>query len=103
MGCDTLQNPVHSFFALDFSPVYDYNYYSSNYADLTGAFHGDDVALFKHYLTYGLLEGRQANANYNLWTYINNYGDLRDAFGWNLAEYVLHYINYGQYEGRVAV
>ena len=102
-GCNTLQNPVHSFFNVDFSPVYDYYYYNGHYPDLENAFGGDDVALFSHYLTNGLYEGRQASANFNLWTYIYNYEDLRNAFGWDLAAYVLHYINYGQYEGRIAV
>ena len=102
-GCNTLQNPVHSFFNVDFSPVYDYYYYNGHYPDLVNAFGGDDVALFSHYLTNGLYEGRQASANFNLWTYIYNYEDLRNAFGWDLAAYVIHYINYGQYEGRIAI
>ena len=102
-GCDTLQNPVHTFFGTDFSPVYDYNYYLDNNPDLRIAFGENDVSLFGHYLYYGLYEGRQASPNFNLWTYIGNYEDLRNAYGWDLAAYVLHYINYGQYEGRVAV
>ena len=103
VGCNTLQNPVHTFFAVDFSPVYDYYYYNGHYTDLYNAFGGDDVALFSHYLTSGIYEGRQASSNFNLWTYISNYEDLRNAFGWDLGAYVLHYINYGRFEGRVAV
>ena len=102
-GCDTLQNPVHTFFSTDYSPVYDYNYYLDNNPDLRIAFGENDVLLFGHYLNYGLYEGRQASPNFNLWTYISNYEDLRNAYGWDLAAYVLHYINYGQYEGRIAV
>ena len=79
--------------------LYD-DLYATLYAMIDG---GDDVALFSHYLTSGIYEGRQASSNFNLWTYISNYEDLRNAFGWDLGAYVLHYINYGRFEGRVAV
>jgi len=102
-GCNTLQNPIHVLFNVDFSPVYDYYYYNSHYPDLAYAFGGDDMSLLIHFLSHGIYEGRQASANFNLMTYINNNEDLRNAFGWDILSYIIHYINFGQYEGRVAV
>ncbi len=102
-GCNTLQNPIHTFFGVDFSPVYDYEYYKSHNADLRMAFGDNDMDYFAHFLTNGMNEGRQASAGFNVWTYASNYADLRNVFGWNLSGYYLHYINYGKKEGRIAV
>lgn len=101
-GCDTLQNPICTFFGVDFSSVYDYNYYNAVYADLRNAFGGDDGALFVHFLTSGMDEGRRAKSTFDVHKYISNYEDLRRAFGWNIRDYYLHYVSHGVYEGRIA-
>lgn len=103
VGCDTLQNPIHSFLGVDFSPVYDYNYYTEHNADVRDAFKGDDLATFVHFLAYGCREGRQGSETFNVWTYANNNPDLVNVYFFDLASYYLHYINWGKKEGRVAV
>lgn len=93
----------HYFFGVDFSPVYDFNYYQEHNPDIRAAFGNDDVATFVHFLTCGMNEGRQGSANFNMGIYASRYPDLFAAFYFNLQEYYLHYIKCGRAEGRVAV
>ncbi len=95
-GASTVYNGV------DYSAVYDYNYYINNYADLRTAFGSNSSAALEHFATYGMNEGRQASADFNVGIYKNNYADLRAAFGDNTKLYYQHYINFGKNEGRNA-
>ena len=95
-GASTVYNGV------DYSAVYDYNYYINNYADLRVAFGNNSSAALEHFATYGMNEGRQASADFNVGIYKNNYADLRAAFGDNTKLYYQHYINFGKNEGRNA-
>jgi hypothetical protein len=61
----------------------------------------DDLAALSHFVRYGMSEGRQATASFNVTYYINRYGDLRNAFGNNLQRYYMHYIQHGIQEGRI--
>ena len=47
-------------------------------------------------------EGRQASADFNVYTYMNRYRDLNAAYGSDLKMYYQHYIKYGISEGRSA-
>ncbi|MCD7981948.1 MAG: N-acetylmuramoyl-L-alanine amidase [Clostridiales bacterium] len=87
---------------VDYSAVYDYDYYINRYADLKAAFGSDQTAALKHFVTYGMKEGRQASEDFNVTIYKSNYYDLQKAFGDDLPSYYLHYINYGKAEGRNA-
>ena len=98
-----IMDPEHVFWGVDFSPVYDFNYYVNHNDDLKSIFANDDIAAFNHFLMYGINEGRMASPNFNVWAYASNNEDLRNAFGWNLSAYYLHYIQYGRSEGRIAV
>lgn len=102
-GVTSLQNPVTAMDGVNYSAVYDYSYYFSKYADLRKAYGDDDVALLKHFIRYGMREGRQAKSTFNVQTYRARYADLRKAFGSNLKSYYLHFIRYGKSEGRTAV
>jgi hypothetical protein len=85
---------------MDYSAVYDKDYYLSSNADLQAAFGDNAEALIKHFVEYGMKEGRQANAAFNVLAYKEKYGDLREAFGDDIAAYYVHYITYGKAEGR---
>ena len=107
INCTTLQNPVSTYAGVNYSLVYDGNYYVNKYADLKKAFalkgHADlidDVALIDHFVTYGMNEGRQAKESFDKNSYYNEYADLRAAYGKNWKNYYLHYIQYGNKEGR---
>lgn len=85
-----------------YAPVFDASYYAKNNKDLKIAFGNDENALFQHFLNYGMSEGRQASAEFNVKSYRNAYADLRQAFGNDLKSYYLHYIYRGKKEGRIA-
>ena len=87
---------------VDYSAVYDYNYYVNKYSDIKAAFGGDPQKTLEHFLNYGMQEGRQAIATFDVTSYAYKYYDLRNAYKNNLKQYYLHYINYGKKEGRTA-
>ena len=63
-------------------------------------YNGDELGLLLHFIQFGMAEGRQANANFDVTSYRNRYSDLRAAFGSDLKQYYLHYITDGKREGR---
>lgn len=85
---------------IDYSPVFDPEYYSTKYADLKAAFGNSVDALFEHFINNGMDEGRQASAQFNPVAYKNRYPDLQAAFGDHWRQYYLHYLNNGIKEGR---
>lgn len=82
--------------------VFDAKYYADTYADLKAAFGYNEEALFAHYITCGLNEGRSASPEFDVVQYRRNYEDLNQAFGDNWDAYVDHYFNFGIAEGRSA-
>ena len=82
--------------------IFDSGYYHDHYGDLANAFGSDSVALFEHFIKYGMDEGRQASTGFNVYTYMNRYRDLNAAYGSDLKMYYQHYIKYGISEGRSA-
>ena len=97
-----MQNPETVYNGINYAAVYDYNYYVSNNKDVKNTYGNDDLAVLKHFVEFGMKEGRQANSSFNVSSYKNRYVDLRNAFGKDLKSYYLHYINCGKREGRVA-
>lgn len=87
---------------VDYKDVYNYNYYRSHNKDLEAAFGDDYLAYLDHFIKYGMSEGRQGNAEFNVAAYKNKYADLRDAFKDDLLKYYLHYMKFGKAEGRRA-
>ena len=96
IGATTMYNGV------DYSSIYDYNFYVQRYPDIKAAFGGDDYAVIAHFVNNGMNEGRQAKATFNVNYYKSNYVDLQKVFGNNLKLYYIHYINNGIREGRTA-
>ena len=95
-----LTNYVTSLDGIDYGDVYDYTYYLNQYDDLKKAFDGDEVAALRHFVLFGMREGRQASEAFNVTAYKNRYVDLKNAFGADLQNYYFHYIAYGKNEGR---
>lgn len=101
-GVTKLQNPLTVYNGIDYSAVYDYNYYLKKYKDLAKVYTNDDVGLLTHFVVSGMSEGRQAKADFNVNSYRNLYPDLRQAYGTDLRSYYIHYMNAGKAEGRKA-
>lgn len=93
---------VTTYQGVDYSDVYDYDYYTKKYSDIYTAFVNDPAGAIEHFINFGIKEARQANEEFNITAYKNNYADLRNAFGDNNVAYVRHYIELGQKEGRNA-
>lgn len=84
---------------LDYDLVYnkdDYLYYNKDIADLIT----DDEELFKHFIEYGMKEGRQGSINFDVQYYRETNGDLGEIYGEDLTQYYIHYMEYGYREGR---
>lgn len=91
------------FEGLDYSPVFDPTFYANKYPDLKIAFGSNATALFHHFCTNGMKEGRMGSVNFNVITYKSNYIDLRNAFHDNLPLYYKHYLTNGYKENRKCV
>lgn len=101
-GVNTLQKPITTYNGIDYSAVYDYNYYLKKHSDLAKIYTNDDIGLLAHFVNCGMSEGRQAKDSFDVFSYRNQYQDLRVAFGNNLKNYYMHYISNGKAEGRKA-
>ena len=85
---------------LDYSSVFDANYYLSLYPDVAKATSGNSDLALDHFINYGMSEGRRGSANFDVQSYFNEYPDLRAAFGFDLVKYYEHYVTAGKAEGR---
>lgn len=83
----------------DLSLVFDAEYYMNANKDIAKLYPGEEGAR-KHFILYGMKEGRNGNASFNVQAYKNRYKDLQEAYGSNLRFYYFHYINFGHAEGR---
>ena len=107
-GCGSLAGAVASQGGTDYSPVYDFDFYTSNNGDVLSAFTTvrgglrfvDDAAVLRHFVSCGMAEGRRGSESFDVHGYRNRYADLRKAFGQNLKSYYIHYLNCGIKEGR---
>lgn len=88
---------------LDYSPIYNFEYYLNRYPDIKSVFGNDEKAALNHFIIYGMKEGRSAQANFDVYFYRSSYPDLEAAFGDDLMSYFYHYINYGMKEGRMGI
>ena len=82
--------------------VFDATYYAETYPDVVAVLGTDVNVLLAHYLTSGVVEGRNASATFNLDAYASANPDLVAVFGDNVNAYVQHYANYGVNENRIA-
>lgn len=104
---NTAYNTVYA--GVDYKDVYDYEYYINRYSDIAAIYSGDYAGALRHFVQYGMNEGRQAIGTFNVNIYKATYtrngdstkNDLR-ALGDNLKLYYMHYIEYGKAEGRIA-
>ena len=100
-GTTKMQNPTTVFGGVDYAPVYDYQYYIDHNPDVVKVFGDDDWQVLWHFVIFGMDEGRQGSANFDVNSYRYQYSDLRPFFRGNLKSYYLHYINSGIRERRV--
>lgn len=85
-----------------FRAVFNAEYYYNAYSDLQAAIGYDEEGLFRHFISYGIFEGRTGDGEFCFRTYMESYSDLQGAFGADYGAYCRHYIEYGRSEGRTA-
>lgn len=89
---------------VDYSAVFDADYYYSIYPDIRSVIGNDPKALLDHFISFGMQEGRRGNAEFDVKAYMENNPDLTQLLGTEDYEsYYLHYISCGKDEGRSAV
>lgn len=87
---------------VDYSAIFDLEYYMNKYPNLVSVFGTDYDKYIEHFVNYGMKEGRQASETFNLEYYKKKYPNLVKAFGNNNQAYYEHFIEYGIKEGRQA-
>ena len=101
-GNDDIDKTSTIYKGVDYAPVFDAKYYLNRYSDLKLAFGNDYAAALKHFVDYGIGEGRRASESFDVTLYKANYPDLQELFGDDNIKYVDHYLDYGINEGRCA-
>ncbi len=108
-GCSKIKGLRTSSGGVDYAPVYDPGYYLSRNDDVEKAYTKvsgcgvtmlDDSAVLRHFINYGMAEGRRGSEAFDVHGYKTRYLDLRKAFGKNLKAYYTHYLKYGLKERR---
>lgn len=88
---------------------FDYVRYADDNPDVKEAFGLDASALYRHYTTYGIKEGRAAYvkasaaikaSNFDYKRYADENADVKAAFGYDAKALYNHYITYGIKENR---
>jgi uncharacterized protein YgiM (DUF1202 family) len=112
IGCfapvsSTLQNisPVTKVSAASTSSIddilFDYRYYYYKYPDLQKAFGYNREKLYKHWIQYGMSEGRRPSIFYDPIYYQSTYADLDKVWHNDFVSLYRHFATYGIPEGRV--
>lgn len=102
IGCVTFPNTIDNSQAK--AITFNYKFYADLYLDLKNTYGYNEAALYKHWITYGVKEGRIASPAYSSSAYLKNNADIASAYGsTNYAKAYFHYTTYGYQEGdRIA-
>lgn len=88
---------------IDYSKVFNPTYYELHNKDVAKTCNGNSKMLFDHFITFGMKEGRQGSADFNVNIYKERYSDLRAKFGSDLPKYYRHFCMKGFYENRKGI
>lgn len=87
---------------IDYTPVFDVEYYYEQNPDLQQSIGKNDDLLFQHFLDSGMSQGRKSSHYFDINIYKENNPDLVAVFGDDLKQYYVHYATTGWQEGRIA-
>ncbi len=88
---------------VNYSAVYDYNYYVDKYPSLWRKYGTKDSKVLAYFVNNGMKKGHQAKATFNVTSYAYKYYDLRRQYKNDLKKYYMHYIKKGKKQGRKAI
>ena len=81
---------------IDYSRVYDYNYYVSHNPDVKKKCGVDDVAAFEDFMERGIYLGLRGNATFNVKSYMAANPGLKKKYGSNYEKYYTYYAKTGK-------
>ncbi|MCQ2521067.1 MAG: GDSL-type esterase/lipase family protein [Lachnospiraceae bacterium] len=94
--------PVHAAGTANYGVVFQAEYYATMNPDVAAVCGTNEQALLRHFLSYGMKEGRIASPEFHVYAYALRYADLGMAFGMDWEAYYRHYMLCGKAEGRIA-
>ena len=83
---------------VDYSFVFDPEYYGSTYSEVKQQTNGDNRKLFEHFLTFGIKNCMKGSKDFDVMVYKINNPDL--MFGTDWGRYYRHYCEVGRFEDR---
>lgn len=86
--------------AAEISDLFDANYYANANPDLKALYGNNEEALYQHFITTGIYEGREASPLFNVVEYKKTYPTLEAVLGNDYSKYYQHYLNNGIAEGK---
>ena len=90
---------VYSGDGIDYSPVYNYDYYTSHYPEVVKAVGTSPSAVLKYFVEVGMSKCQQGCAEFDPVSYRLEYSDLRNIYGNVWAGYYRHYARWGKAAG----
>ena len=99
-GCTEMQGYVTLYSdGIDYSGVYDYNYYVAKYPEVAEKCDYDDSAVLAYFVENGLNQHQQGSAEFDPISYRYEYASLRQVYGNVWAGYYRHYARWGKAAG----
>ena len=92
-------DPVTVYNGMNYSDVYDYNYYIEKYPDVAKQCNYDDQKVLNYFVEKGMAQAQQASAEFDPVSYRYEYANLRQTYGNTWAGYYHHYIRWGKASG----
>ena len=99
---DSFYLPEAIYDGVDYSPVFDYFYYIENNPELIEKVGLNSIDLLRHFINYGMAEGRRGSFEFNVYYFKQNYPRLVTRFGDDYEKYFYHYLEFGVEFGMVA-
>ncbi len=101
-GCTTPVGYACIYKGVDYSAVYDFQYYTENHPEVRRAVGDDDEAALRHFVEKGMKKGLRGGKYFDPQIYKARYADVRETCGDNMKAYYEHYLSIGIKQGRVA-
>jgi len=81
--------------------IFDFKYYLNHYPELVQNNVVNELTAKKHWIKYGIYEGRRASATFDPVYYIENNADIEAIFGKRgYLGGLIHYVDHGRLENR---
>ena len=81
--------------------VFDAEYYAENNPDVVSVVGTEPEALLKHFILYGIDEGRKSKQTFSIGVYEESNIDVKEHCKSDRKRMIMHYILFGKNEGRV--